>query len=194
MNLEPLLPAPRTIAPGWNAPDSVHALFTLREGGVSKGPWGGAGGDRGFNVGSRCGDDPAAVKRNRESLILVAGTAPRWLHQVHGTRIVRAEDAAEEEEADGSWTTAKGVVLAIQTADCLPVVITDEEGSVLVALHAGWRGLSAGILQEGVRTALLHRASPEAGLIAWLAPRIGTESFEVGEDVLRAMESKIPDA
>lgn len=125
------------LTPQWQAPASVHACFTLREGGVSSGPFGNEDGICGMNVGLYCGDAKVCVRTNRGFLSAYAGSDPKWLHQVHGTAIVHADEAAPEAEADGSWTMTPGVVLAIQTADCLPVILTDPEGRIAVALHAG---------------------------------------------------------
>lgn len=181
------------IRANWNAPKRVHALFTLRTGGVSSGPFGGLDGLSGMNVGLYCGDVPACVRANRAILAGLAGGEPHWLRQVHGTAVVQADHAAPEQEADGLWTAAPGVVLAIQTADCLPVVLADSEGRAVAALHAGWKGLAGGILQKGVKT-LRGALGPGARILAWLAPRIGPESFEVGGDVLEAMEKNLPQA
>ena len=186
-------PALALLHPDWKAPKRVHAVFTLREGGVSSGPFGGAQGVCGLNVGLYCGDAKVCVRTNRAFIAQVVGGEPRWLHQVHGTEIVRADDAAPETEADGAWTQTPGVVCAVQTADCLPVILADEAGVVVAALHAGWKGLAGGILQKGA--ALVRgKAGPGARVFAWLAPRIGPESFEVGGEVLEAMLERLPAA
>ena len=182
------------LTPQWRAPASVHACFTLREGGVSSGPFGNEDGICGMNVGLYCGDAKVCVRTNRGFLSAYAGSDPKWLHQVHGTAIVHADEAAPEAEADGSWTMTPGVVLAIQTADCLPVILTDPEGRIAVALHAGWRGLAAGILQDGVKLVREKLSDPDTRILAWLAPRIGADDFEVGTDVLDAMKARLPDA
>lgn len=191
MNLEK--PALAAVTPDWKAPSRVKAAFTLREGGISSGPFGGEEGLSGLNVGLYCGDAKACVRMNRRMVADYAGADPKWLHQVHGTEIIRGDDAAPEAEADGSWTSTPGVVLAVQTADCLPVLLADSEGRAVMALHAGWRGLAAGIIQKGV--GILKENLPEdARILAWLAPRIGPESFEVGAEVLEAMEKTLPKA
>ena len=140
------------------------------------------------------GDAKVCVRTNRGFLSAYAGSDPKWLHQVHGTAIVHADEAAPEAEADGSWTMTPGVVLAIQTADCLPVILTDPEGRIAVALHAGWRGLAAGLLQDGVKLVREKLSDPDTRILAWLAPRIGADDFEVGTDVLDAMKARLPDA
>ncbi len=190
---KPALEAVKPRSPAWGAVPRVRALFTLREGGVSSGPFGGPDGFCGLNVGLYCGDAKSCVRMNRRILADLAGSAPKWLHQVHGTEIVHGDDAAPETEADGTWTATPGVVLAVQTADCLPVLLADTQGRAVMALHAGWRGLAAGILQKGVEK-LREELPDNARILAWLAPRIGPEAFEVGDDVLEAMKALLPDA
>lgn len=170
----------------WPAPPGVHALTTLRHGaGVSLPPF-----DH-FNMGNRSaadGDDPARVQANREQLQMLAGlpSPPHWLRQVHGTAVHRADGparyltAAEEPVADAAVTDRAGVVLAILTADCLPVVIAADDGSEVAAAHAGWRGLAAGMLEATV--AAMH--TPPARLRAWLGPAAGPDCYEVGSEVL----------
>lgn len=190
---KPALEAVKPQSSAWREIPRVRALFTLREGGVSSGPFGGPEGFCGLNVGLYCGDAKSCVRMNRRILADLAGSAPKWLHQVHGTEIVHGDEAAPEAEADGAWTATPGVVLAVQTADCLPVLLADAEGRAVMALHAGWRGLAAGILQKGAAK-LREELHDNARILAWLAPRIGPEAFEVGEDVLEAMKATLPDA
>jgi hypothetical protein len=159
----------------------VQALTTLRApAGDSASPF-----DR-FNLGNRYaadGDDPAVVDGNR--LLLERGldlpSAPRWLRQVHGTTVVRFDGSGDgaEPEADGAVTDAPGVVLAILTADCLPVVLAADDGSEIGAAHAGWRGLAAGVLEATV--AAMH--TPPARLVAWLGPAAGPRAYEIGAEV-----------
>ncbi|HSR64824.1 MAG TPA: laccase domain-containing protein, partial [Xanthomonadaceae bacterium] len=157
------------LAADWPAPPGVHALTTLRgPAGDSRPPF-----DR-FSFGLRNGDAPDAVAANREMLErgLALPSAPRWLRQVHGTRVVRFDAMADEggePEADAAVTAAAGVVLAILTADCLPVVFCADDGSEVGAAHAGWRGLAEGVLEATV--AAMH--GPPARLLAWLGPAAG---------------------
>ena len=167
------------LAADWPAPPGVHALTTLRgPAGDSRPPF-----DR-FSFGLRNGDDPATVADNREMLErgLDLPSTPRWLRQVHGTRVLRFDTMqgdADEPEADAAVTSRAGVVLAILTADCLPVVLCSDDGSELGAAHAGWRGLAAGVLEATV--AALH--VPPARLLAWLGPAAGPMAYEVGAEV-----------
>src|SRR5690606_25170616 len=142
MKLEPLVP-------DWAAPDWVSAFATTRAGGVSAGPWGLAGGHPGgLNLGVACGDEPAAVMENRARLRRLLPSAPIWLRQVHGRDVLRVERApvggAPAPVADAAVTASAGCVLAIQTADCLPVLFADAQRRVVGAAHAGWRGLAGG--------------------------------------------------
>lgn len=160
----------------------VTAFTTLRHGaGVSEPPF-----DH-FNLGARCGDAAEAVDSNRRELVDRHGLpgAPRWLRQVHGTRVV-VEPAFDEPEADAAVTSTPGTVLAILTADCLPVVLAARDGSEVAAAHAGWRGLAAGVLEETV--AAMH-ARPQQ-LVAWLGPCAGPQAYEVGQEVFDAFAAR----
>jgi hypothetical protein len=107
---------------------------------------------------------------------------PLWLNQVHGIRCVRAEAAVAGVEADAVTARSAGKVCAVLTADCLPVLLCDEAGSVVAAAHAGWRGLAAGVLESTVA----EMAVPGRQLLAWLGPAIGPAVFEVGGEVVAA--------
>lgn len=174
------------ITPVWPASFSagrVHAIMTTRTGGVSAAPF------DGVNLGTRCGDDPVAVARNRSALRSLLPAEPMWLRQVHGAQVVEArsdrvlaEEPATEPEADASVTHTPGAVCAVLVADCMPVLLADRAGTVVAAAHAGWRGLSCGVLEATVRA---MGAAPQ-DIMAWLGPAIGPAQFEVGTDVLDA--------
>jgi YfiH family protein len=166
------------LVPDWPAPAAVHAVTTTRAGGVSTGAW------SSMNPADHVGDTPSAVAANRAHLRAVLGlpAAPVWLQQVHGDRVVDAATAGPRPEADAAWTDRPGVVCAVLTADCLPVVFADRAGSCVAAAHAGWRGLAAGVLEATV--ARLPAAPPD--LLAWLGPAIGPAAFEVGGEVRAA--------
>ncbi len=165
------------IHPDWPAPDNVHAAVTTREGGVSLPPF------DSLNLGDHVGDDPAAVVENRrrvsEGLHLPA--EPCWLSQVHGTAAVDAAASQVGCEADASHTDKPGVVCAVLTADCLPVLLCGTAGEHVAALHAGWRGLLNGVIE---RTISEMNAGGE--ILAWLGPAIGPDVFEVGDEVREA--------
>lgn len=171
----------------WSAPAGVQSAFSLRVGGTSPPPW------DSLNVGVHVGDDLDAVARNRHRLCeaLALPSQPWWLDQVHGTAVATFEQPPSSAEAaatavrpvaDAAVTRAAGVVLAIQVADCLPVLLTNDQGSVLGAAHAGWRGLVAGVIERTVEA----MGVPGSKLRAWLGPSIGPAFFEVGPEVREA--------
>ncbi len=169
------------LVPDWPAPANVHARVSLRRSpGMSLPPYASC------NLGTRCGDDAAAVAWNRSRLaaVLDLPSAPRWLQQVHGIAVAEVDDldAATEPRADAAVTSRVGTVLAVLTADCLPVLLCRTDGSAVAAVHAGWRGLAAGVV-EAACAALASRGDE---VMAWLGPAIGPASYEVGDDVLDA--------
>lgn len=164
---------PEWIVPKWPAPSSVRALSTTRSGGYSTGPW------SSFNLGTHCGDDGVAVRKNREMLCEYLPSEPRWLRQVHGAAVFSGLEAAAEPLADAQIAGKAGQVCVVLTADCLPVLFCNRSGTRVAAAHAGWRGLAAGILEN---TVLALNETPEQ-LVAWLGPAIGPRAYEVGDDV-----------
>jgi len=167
---------PDWIVPDWPAPANVHALITTRIGGVSQGAFAGC------NLGETVGDDPRAVAENRALLRRLLPGEPRWMKQVHGTRVLDAADASDAQPADAAFSRRAGTVCAVQIADCLPVLLCDRAGSAVALAHAGWRGLSAGVVELAVER--MRLAPPE--LIAYLGPAIGPGAFEVGDEVREA--------
>jgi YfiH family protein len=169
------------IFPNWSdAPANIGALTTLRQGGVSPPPYDDGSGGGGLNLGMHVGDRPEHVQRNRDLLQTLLPAQPIWLSQIHGATVVDAAEAWGTPEADASVTTRRGVVCAIQTADCLPVLLSDTAGQVVGAAHAGWRGLAGGILEN---TVARMRDAGAGEILAWLGPAIGPRQFEVGEEV-----------
>ena len=125
---------------------------------------------------------PHAVTRNRALLRDAADlpAEPHWLEQVHGCGVCMLDTAADAERcADAAVAFGPGRVCAVMTADCLPVLLCDRDGSAVAAVHAGWRGLADGALEAAVR----RMGRPPARLLAWLGPAIGAEAFEVGDEV-----------
>lgn len=182
----------------WPAPANVKALFTTRHGGVSTGQWGNAHGESGLNLGTHCGDVPDRVAANRKCLADHVGAPVSWLNQVHGTKVVEVSAHGDGSgsraigSGDAQVTTATGVALGVLVADCLPVLLADQSGSIIGAAHAGWRGLSAGVLENTVAAMRLRR--PDAEFTAWLGPCIGAAAFEVGRDVMDAFVGDDPQA
>ena len=166
------------IMPDWPAPVQVRAVSTTRWGGVSPPPY------ESLNLAGHVGDDPAHVAENRQRLATALHRVhePAWLEQVHGTTVVAAETVAAPVIADAAWTRALNRACVVMTADCLPVLLCDRVGTVVAAVHAGWRGLAAGVI--GATVARL--GTPPMELLAWLGPAIGPDVFEVGEEVRAA--------
>lgn len=168
------------ITPSWPAPESIRAFTTTRQGpGFSELPF------YRFNLGARCGDSPTTVAHNRESLRshYQLPSEPLWLHQVHGIDVAIDDGVRHEEPmADASTSQLKNSVLAVLTADCLPVLFCNTSGTEIAAAHAGWRGLVAGMLEATVSA---MQSKPE-DIMAWLGPAAGAERYEVGEDVRQA--------
>lgn len=173
------------IVPDWpGMPANVGALASTRQGGLSAAPYGDGQGGGGLNLGLHVGDDAAVVAQNRALLAQQLPGHPAYTAQVHGIAVVdaaRVQPGQSVLVADASIATAPGVVCAVMTADCLPVLFADTRGTVVGAAHAGWRGLAAGVLGE---TVAAMRAAGAGEITAWLGPAIGPEQFEVGEDVL----------
>lgn len=119
-------------------------------------------------------------------------SAPRWLTQVHGPLVVNADDAGADTEADGAWTATPGVVCAVRTADCLPVLFSDAQGQFVAAAHAGWRGLCSGVLDIAVQRFLELDVAP-ATICAWLGPAISAAAYEVDAPVRDAFLRRTPD-
>ncbi len=172
------------VLPGWTVPPGVRAVVTTRVGGVSRAPF-----DT-FNLATHVGDDPRAVGENRRRLreALSLPAEPLWLDQVHGTAVCDATMTGGC--FDAAFADRPGVVLAVLTADCLPVFFASADGREIGVAHAGWRGLAAGVLE-----ALLDRfAAPPGTIRAWLGPAIGPSAFEVGAEVRESFLACAPEA
>lgn len=165
----------------------IGALMTLRAGGVSHAPYDDGQGGGGLNLGLHVGDDAKLVQQNRQILNQVLPHSPVWLNQIHGIRVVDAATVQGIPDADASVTDQPQVVCTIMTADCLPVLFADQEGKVVGAAHAGWRGLVGGVLEQTLQ-AMRDKGAGE--ISAWLGAAIGPERFEVGQDVFDAFATK----
>ena len=185
------------LVPQWPAPPHVRALCTTRLGGRSGAPF------DSLNLGDHVGDSPAAVAANRSLLRQALGARPIFLKQVHGVQTLRLSDAsADGTQADACCTHQAGLVCTVMAADCLPVLLTDERGSVVAAAHAGWRGLAGqggpGILESVLSSLDLLQGgdalSGRSGILAWLGPCIGPQAFVVGSDVRNAFVSQDSEA
>lgn len=161
------------ITPDWPAPANVKALQTTRNGGVSTGAY------ASLNLGDHVKDLPQYVATNRQLLSAYMPSEPVWLNQVHGVRVIDAALSSCLESADASFTSRQRVVCVTMTADCLPVLLCDQAGTVVAAIHAGWRSLCDGVIEATVAAMPV----PADQLMAWLGPAIGPEAFEVGGEV-----------
>ena len=179
---------PAWIVPEWPAPPGVRAASSLRIGGVSPPPW------HSLNLGEHVGDDPARVAENRHRLAMALGLPdePAWLEQLHGNEVLALEsgDLPSARCADAAVTSRPGRVLAVLTADCLPVLLCRLDGRRIGVVHAGWRGLAAGVLEAGVAAL---EAPPEE-LLAWIGPGIGAQAYEVGPELRAACLAGDPQA
>jgi YfiH family protein len=169
------------IEPDWPAPAAVRALSTFRGGGVSASPY------ASLNLGEHVGDAPAAVAENRRRLAVAAAlpAEPVWLTQVHGAAVANLDQDDPALTVDAAFTRRKERVCAILTADCLPILLTADSGTVVGAVHAGWRGLAAGVIEAGVAAF----GVPAPSVLAWLGPCIGPRHYEIGAEVAPALLS-----
>lgn len=162
----------------WKVPESIGFAITTRQGGVSQYPF------DSLNLGMHVGDDPVAVERNRQQVQQVCKmpSAPLWLEQVHGTQIIDANNfPMNTPKADGCYSNQRGLVCTVMTADCLPLLLCNKDGSEVAAVHAGWRGLCAGVIEAAISK--FHCQTDD--ILALTGPCIGAEKFEVGQDVYR---------
>ncbi|MGL6261562.1 peptidoglycan editing factor PgeF [Vibrio sp. WXL210] len=168
------------IVPNWPAPANIKAISSLRKGGASLAPY------DSLNVGMHVGDINSTVELNRQRLVFAAQmpSNPVWLNQTHSNYVHElVQPTAEVIDADATFTNVQGVVCAAMTADCLPVLLTDKAGTQVAAVHAGWRGLANGIVDNALAKFAVESPSD---IIAWLGPAIGPDAFEVGQDVFDA--------
>lgn len=177
------------ILPTWPAPANVRAFITTRKGGFSTGPY------SSMNLGDHVGDAAEHVAANRSSLARRVGLEPEslfWLKQVHGLDLADLDQPSARNEsprvADGATTTLSSIACVVMTADCMPVLLCDQSGSRVAAVHAGWRGMEQGVIQQ----ALQHFEDP-GEVLAYLGPTISQKYFEVGVEVKSAFERRNPD-
>jgi polyphenol oxidase len=168
------------LQPDWPAPANIHAATTLSTGGVSAGEY------SSLNPATHVGDNPDLVSQNRHIIktMLNLPSEPVWLNQTHSNRVVKAIATDIPQQADASYTDQSGVVCAVMTADCLPLLVCSTDGSEIAAIHAGWRGLLDGVIDSTIA------AMQNKDLLVWLGPAIGSERFEVGDEVYAAFIAK----
>lgn len=178
-----MLPESTLIRPDWPAPKNVQAFMTTRRGGVSSSPY------ESLNLGDHVNDDSLNVEENRSRVAGHLPSEPLWLSQVHGVNVVTVEDCEHNCAADASVTGQVNQVSCVMTADCLPVLFCDRQGTKVASAHAGWRGLCNGVLE-----ATLLKFEDPASVLIWFGAAIGPTAFEVGEEVKAAFEEKQPQA
>lgn len=166
------------ITPDWPAPANVRSYITTREGGISLPPY------ASNNLGLHVGDNPEHVAANRTQLSAHLGLqqSPQWLEQIHGVKVVHAKADGVVRTADGSYSNQPGQACLVMTADCLPILLCDKQGSQVAALHCGWRSLAKGICARGLQ----KFSSKPSDILAYLGPAISQPHFEVGVDMLEA--------
>jgi YfiH family protein len=172
------------IIPVWPAPKQVRALQTTRAGGVSSAPY------DSLNLGDHVGDAPLAVERNRILLNTLLPSEPVWLEQAHGKVVVNADRTDCLPQADACIARHRQTVCVVMTADCLPILLCDQQGSIVGAAHAGWKGLAAGVIEATVQE---MNVAPR-NLMAWMGPAISQQAFEVGHEVHAAFIAAHPQA
>ncbi len=163
----------KVIEPDWPPGERVGAFATTRDGGLSAGPW------ASLNLGASSGDNPEAVATNRARLSSRLPAEPRWLRQVHASRVIHLTDWRPQIRADAAWTDRPGEVVAIQTADCLPILLADRSASLVAGIHGGWRSLAVGIIGQTLAALPVDGAA----LCAWIGPGICARCYQVGGEV-----------
>ena len=162
------------IKANWSAPAHIYAMTTTRGNG---------------NIALHVNDNPATVLKNRHSLAQQLPNEPLWLEQVHSTVIINADESHQSVPiADGVITSTPKQVIGVMTADCLPLLICDKTGQQVAAVHAGWRGLAAGIIEQSISKFIASNDQ----LMVWLGPAIGASAFEVGQDVVEQFIKQRP--
>ncbi|MDA3808088.1 MAG: peptidoglycan editing factor PgeF [Thiomicrorhabdus sp.] len=178
------------IKPDWPVPHTVKSIYTTRQGGISKAPF------NSFNLATHVGDALEDVLANRQQLVDQAclPSEPIWLDQQHTDRAIQLHQSDLNTQvppslpqttpiADASWTQCPGLVSVVMTADCLPILITNQAGTIVSAIHAGWKGLAKGIVSKTVQSFPAEIQQCPEQLIAWIGPAISAKHFEVGRDV-----------
>ncbi len=184
------------LQPDWpDLADKLVAFSTTRSGGISAGAYDDGYGAGGLNLALHVGDDSESVHANRQKINTILTNPVTFLSQVHGTMVMDASklshDIAQPSVADAVFASETGLACAVMTADCLPVLMVDQNATVVAAAHAGWRGLVNGVLQN---TVAAMRTRSQAELRAWLGPAISVAHFEVGAEVLHEFALKLPGA
>jgi YfiH family protein len=158
--------------PEWNVPSNIKSIQTQRSSGSSSGRF------SSFNLSYDVGDEIASVRSNLLTLSSNLPSNPCWLNQIHGNNVIELPCNKNLLTADASFTLQKKIVCAVRTADCLPILLTNVDGDFVSAIHAGWRSMASGIIEN-----TLNKIKSKKEIIVWLGPSIGEESYEVGKQV-----------
>ncbi|OGT77816.1 MAG: hypothetical protein A3G71_03450 [Gammaproteobacteria bacterium RIFCSPLOWO2_12_FULL_38_14] len=161
----------KIIIPDWPAPSHIKAFTSTR---------------------SSEDDTPQLIEKDKNFLkeTLKLPGEPCWLKQVHGTDLLHLEKPLTNPvEADASTTQTPNVICSILTADCLPLLICNKKGTLVAAVHAGWKGLAANIIEKTLK----QLSDSPKNLLVWLGPAIGPDAFEIGEDVKTALCTQAED-
>ncbi|MBU0744592.1 MAG: peptidoglycan editing factor PgeF [Gammaproteobacteria bacterium] len=173
------------IKPNWPAPKNIRAYTTTRAGGVSKPPY------DSFNLALHTGDNPQKVIANRNKLIqeLNLNQEPFWLKQEHSNIAVNIETNSLPTPvvADSSFSCTAGNVCVVMTADCVPILVCDQNGTIVAAIHAGWKGIANGMIQSTIKMMGIDPSK----LIAWLGPAIGPDAFEVSQEIYEIFSKQL---
>ena len=174
-----------TIKPNWPAPENIRAFSTTRIGGKSTDIY------SSFNLALHVDDNPKHVLENRQLLArhLDLKQEPRWLSQTHSSIVLDADTITNAPVADASFTKTPGVVSVVLTGDCLPILLCNQNGTEVAAIHAGWRGQAADI----IKATLMAMQSPASELIAWLGPAISQKVYQVGPEFKEQFLQKNPE-
>jgi len=174
------------IIPDWPAPGNIQALSTTRKGGYSLPPY------EGLNLGLHVKDQAETVAKNREYLIEIAKlpSSPYWLDQNHSAHVIPSTKWQKNIQADAIFSSTPHHICTIMTADCLPILLCNHQGTMVAAIHAGWRGLAAGIIEQTV----IQFSCLPSDIMAWFGPAIGSKQFEVGSEVYDAFCQRSPSA
>lgn len=173
----------KTKRANWSAPKNVFALSTTRHSGYSQGSY------ESNNMGLGIGDNDQDVQKNRQQLVemLHLPGEPQWLKQTHSTHCVIVEEDSNR-NADAAISRSKIFPLVILTADCLPIMLCNTQGDEIGAIHAGWKGLAHGIIEQ----TLTKMKSPTSDILAWIGPSICQKCYEVGDEVYQTFTNRYP--
>ena len=170
--------------PNWPVPSHIKSIQTLRAGGKSEGKY------KSFNLATHVNDDIDLVNSNRELIDQFLPSSPHWLHQTHSVDVI--ELPSPPLNADASYTKDKNIVCAVQTADCLPLLATNKKGTVVAAIHAGWKGTVLRIIRKTLCILRDKFKCDKSDIMIGLGPSIGKCCYEVDRVVLDPLFQNLP--